>query len=286
MELNNYLKKNYSRTAIQGYKNIIERFTDYITEPETATYQDILDYLSYLRKRELHPKSIRNHLFGIKIYYNWLITEEKRQDHPARNIYLKDKINRSIDVENLYTKQQLEDYFLSCKPKNKKLLKRDKVIISLLINQALTVLEISQLDKNSLDLEKGLIHIKANAKNNARTLNLESSQIMLLHNYINEDRACNEKNQREKRALILNLSGTRIDPHSIAGQLNRMREEKDRLLPIKIRQSVIANLLKSGNELRIVQVFAGHKRAASTEAYKQTGLEELKSAIIKNHPLQ
>lgn len=285
MKLNNYLEKNYSKTAIQGYKNIIERFTDYTTEAETATYQEILNYISYLRQKELHPKSIRNHLFGIKIYYNWLITEEKRQDHPARNIHLKDKINRSIDIESLYTKEQLEEYYKSCKPKNKKLLKRDKVIISLLINQALTVLEISQLDKNSLDLEKGLIHIKANVKNNSRTLNLESTQIMLLHNYIQEIESGTEQSQREKRALILNLSGTRINPHSIAKQLNRMREERDKLLPIKIRQSVIANLLKSGKELRIVQVFAGHKRAASTEEYKQTGLEELKTAIIKNHPL-
>ena len=281
MKLNNYLEKNYSKTAIQGYKNIIERFTDYTTEAETATYQEILNYISYLRQKELHPKSIRNHLFGIKIYYNWLITEEKRQDHPARNIHLKDKINRSIDIESLYTKEQLEEYYKSCNPKNKKLLERDKVIISLLINQALTVLEISQLDKNNLDLEKGLIHIKGNAKNNARTLNLEVSQIMLLHNYINENATVTERS----RSLVLNLSGTRINPHSIAKQLNRMREERDKLLPIKIRQSVIANLLKSNNELRIVQVFAGHKKASSTESYKQTGLEELKLAIIKNHPL-
>jgi integrase/recombinase XerD len=56
--------------------------------------------------------------------------------------------------------------------------------------------------------------------------------------------------------------------------------------PIKIRQSVIAHLLKQNHDLRIVQVFAGHKRAASTEEYKQTGLEELKTAIQKHHPLQ
>ena len=56
--------------------------------------------------------------------------------------------------------------------------------------------------------------------------------------------------------------------------------------PLKIRQSVIAHLLKSGNDLRVVQVFAGHKRAAATEEYKQTGLEELKAVIDKLHPLQ
>ena len=55
---------------------------------------------------------------------------------------------------------------------------------------------------------------------------------------------------------------------------------------MKIRQSVIAHLLKENNDLRIVQEFAGHRRAGSTEAYKRTGLEELKSNIEKLHPRQ
>ncbi|NOQ26251.1 MAG: tyrosine-type recombinase/integrase [Bacteroidales bacterium] len=286
--INDYLKENYSKTSITGYLWIIDRFKQYTQNHETASYQDILNYISYLRKKQLHPKTIRNNLFAIKIYYRYLISIGKRTDHPANDLYLQDKINRSIDVENLYTKKQLEEFYKDYKPKRKELLQRDKTIISLLIYQALTVLEISQLEINNLDLEKGLIHIKANAKNNSRTLNLESSQIMLMHNYINQYRKklLKQNQNKETEALILSLVGTRIAHHSISRQLNYKREKHERLLPLKIRQSVIANLLKSGNDLRIVQVFAGHRRAASTEEYKQTGLEELKNAINKYHPLQ
>jgi integrase/recombinase XerD len=74
------------------------------------------------------------------------------------------------------------------------------------------------------------------------------------------------------------------------GGINRMinenRDKQNKLIPLKIRQSVIAHLLKTENDLRIVQQFAGHRRTASTEAYKQTGLEELKSAVERLHPLQ
>jgi len=52
-----------------------------------------------------------------------------------------------------------------------------------------------------------------------------------------------------------------------------------------IRQSVIANLLKTGKDLRMVQAFAGHKKVSSTERYCQTGLEALKLALQKYHPL-
>jgi integrase/recombinase XerD len=61
--------------------------------------------------------------------------------------------------------------------------------------------------------------------------------------------------------------------------------ETDRNLNAKtIRQSAIANLLKAGKGLREVQYFAGHKKISSTEKYRQTGLEELKAAILCSDP--
>ena len=68
--------------------------------------------------------------------------------------------------------------------------------------------------------------------------------------------------------------------------INQHKDQQNKLIPLKIRQSVIAHLLKENNDIRIVQEFAGHRRTGSTEAYKQTGLEELKSAIDRLHPLQ
>ncbi len=44
-------------------------------------------------------------------------------------------------------------------------------------------------------------------------------------------------------------------------------------------------MLKEGKDLRVVQVFAGHKKISSTEKYKQTAIDELKAAIHKYHPL-
>jgi len=68
--------------------------------------------------------------------------------------------------------------------------------------------------------------------------------------------------------------------------INRGKVKYEKITPLKIRQSVIANLLKEKNDTRVVQEFAGHRRTSSTEAYKQTGLEELKQSINKFHPLQ
>jgi len=49
---------------------------------------------------------------------------------------------------------------------------------------------------------------------------------------------------------------------------------------------VIANLLKQGHDLRVVQTFAGHKYPSATEKYKQDDLEALKQEVLKYHPLK
>ena len=64
------------------------------------------------------------------------------------------------------------------------------------------------------------------------------------------------------------------------------RNENKKFTPQKIRQSVIYNLLKDGNDLRKVQLFAGHKCITTTEQYKSCLLEELRSQLEKHHPLR
>jgi integrase/recombinase XerD len=59
-------------------------------------------------------------------------------------------------------------------------------------------------------------------------------------------------------------------------------QNKD-LYGIAIRLSVITNLLKHKKDMRVVQVYAGHKKPGTMERYRQTGLEELKAAVMKYH---
>jgi integrase/recombinase XerD len=114
---------------------------------------------------------------------------------------------------------------------------------------------------------------------------MKPKQIMLFYKYIHEVRSKVIKENTSQ--LILNLRGGRMTADSINYLVETFKPLfPDRNLNAKtIRQSVITNLLKQKKDLRIVQVFAGHKKPSSTERYRQTGLEELKAAVMKYHPL-
>ncbi len=290
MKLKDYLQKKYSPTSINGYENMINRYLLTLGQrAEKATYTEVLDYIGLLRTLGLHPKSLRNHLFAIKIYYSYLVASGKRKDHPCRYLNLKDQINRQIQVESLYSKQTLQELYKSYRSEASENERRDKIIISLLIYQALTVLEISQIKTGDVNLEVGTVKIKAGGKNKARTLSLKPNQILLFHQYQKEDwKRYHRKQKPSKRTdyFLMNGEGLQLWQGGINRMINKGKEKHEKLIPLKIRQSVIAHLLKSGNDLRLVQVFAGHRRTASTEAYKQTGLEELKAMIDTLHPLQ
>jgi len=297
MTIREYLQKKYSKSTLNSNLYNIKRFTDYYDKrAEKATYKDILHYIEYLRKNhDLHPKILQHCLYGVKIYFNYLLEIGKRKDHPCSELYLKDKVSKQIQVDNLYSPETLEHFFESYQIKRKKQLEtRNKIIISLLIYQALTVNEIAELETEHINLDKAELFVKGSTETTSkspksRTLPLQAKQIILFYKYLEKDRnnllKYNRKNPNET-AFILGQYGEKINPHGISRIINENRKESEQIQPMKIRQSVIANLLKKENDTRIVQVFSGHKRASTTVQYKQSELEQLQNAVNNYHPIR
>jgi site-specific recombinase XerD len=292
MKIEEYLQKKYSKSTLASNLYNIKRFTNYYqNKSETATYTDILNYIAHLRKNyDLHPKTLRHCLSGVKIYFNYLLEIGKRKDHPCSELFLKDKINKQIQVDNLYSLETLENFLKTFEIKRKERLKRrNEVIITLLIYQALTVSEISNLEIENIDLESGEIQIKSGHHQQKRKLPLQAKQILLFYNYLEKERKellLFNKENPVISYLILGQYGEKINPHTISKMINEYRKPSEKLQPMKIRQSVIANLLKKENDTRIVQVFSGHRRASTTIQYKQTELEALQNAVNQYHPIR
>lgn len=281
MELEQYLKERNAPGTVKRYLREIELFFSSVETAEQAGYQEIMHYLGKLRAGQ---NNISPGLAAIKKYYDYLVATGQRKDHPAKSIRLRDKRSRDIQLQDLFKRQELE-LLLNRKERYPILKNRNQIIISLLIYQGLTNGEIKGLELENINLEAGTIYIKAGRKTNARTLKLQSRQVFWLMNYIREDRPKLLKSNSKK--LIISKLGTAENGEGIGYIIETCRH----LFPTRklnaqtIRQSVIANLLKEGKDLRIVQAFAGHKYPSTTEKYKQSQVEELKSQVLKYHPL-
>ena len=286
ISLENYLKSKLSASSVKIYLFEINHFIKFLgkEKSEQATYQDVQKYMNWLRDNYDNAGTINRILQSLKQYFFYLIEIKKRSDHPCRYLSIKDHTSGQMQLQDFFTIKQLQK-LLNRKERYKILEIRNQVIMSLLINQALRVQEICKLEIENVDLKKATIYIKSTAKTNARTLNLKSSQIMLLHTYLHEVRK--QLLKVDTKNLIITKSGTAEKGEGIHYLVSTFRHlyPSKKLTPTTIRQSVITHLLKSGTDLRIVQVFAGHKKPSATEKYRPTNLEKLRSSIEKYHPL-
>jgi len=285
-DLEGYLQDKYSPQTVKVYLLDIERYLQYMgpERAEKATYQDVMEYVDYLRKSFSNPGTVNRMLYAVKAWYFYLITSGKRADHPCRQLRLKDARAGDIQLQDLFSSAEMEK-LLQRKERYPLATQRNRVVISLLIYQGLRQGEIPRIRLEDIDLESGSIYVREMTRSAARTLTLKSNQVMLLYDYIEKVRPALLKTDTDR--LVVTLRGT---PES-GGGISYLVETFKPLFPDRnlnprtIRQSVITNLLKEGKDLRVVQVFAGHKKISTTEKYRQSGLEELQAAIEKHHPL-
>lgn len=287
MTLKTFLEKHYATSTVRIYLFEINHFINYLGEQkaEKAGYKDIINYIHFLRKQYDNPATVNRILQTIKQYYSYLIEIKKREDHPCQNLQIK-LSGKEIQLQDLLSEDELQ-VLLKRKERYEILTLRNRVIMTLLVYQALRPKEMAQIQIKDLDLENGEIHIRQTSKTNARILPLKSEQIMLFYRYINEVRP---KLLKGKAAVffIITQKGSAEKGEGIHYLIETFRPlfPNKKLTPTSIRQSVIANKLKEGKDLRIVQVFSGHKKSSTTEKYRQNSLEALKLAVNRHHPLK
>jgi len=288
MNLEDYLSEEYTNQTAKIYAFEIGHYLDRIGGEAVALqtgYGELVRYLAALRKRYDNPATVRRILFAIKSYYRYLVLSGRRADHPGSRLRLRDVVRDQVQTQDLLAPNELA-LLLRPRPNRYTLLEnRNRVIIGLLVHQALLVREIGALKVGDIDLQKATVRVPATSKTEARTLRLDAAQVMTLYAYLQEDRA--RLLTQETDHLLLTSRGTPERGEGVHYLVETLRSlvPGKRLTPTVIRQSVIASRLKSGQGLRQVQAFAGHKKISATERYRENNLEALRLAVEKFHPL-
>nr|WP_315174455.1 tyrosine-type recombinase/integrase [uncultured Flavobacterium sp.] len=279
MNLQEYLEQNLQKSTAKSYLYEINKYNLLNRNTATYDYKKVMEYVEKLRKNYL-SSSITRIIAALKRYYDYLIETGIRKDNPARNIKLRDAKQNPIQLQDLFSEKELQTLLEPRKERYLILTKRNQIIMSLLVNQAIKVGEIIQLKTEDINLEKAQINITGTTQTNNRILPLKAEQILLFYNYL-------ENRNHLSNYFLLNKLNSPITQDDINYLISTYQKEfAKKLTSITIRQSVITNLLTKGNDLRMVQEFAGHKQLDTTEKYKQTGIKALQNAIEKHHPIQ
>ena len=296
------IKGHTSKTA-HSFCKTVKRFIDWLAieniETENASYNDILAYVNYQKKRGNKQRTLQVYTNVIKHFYNCLQQEDTITDNPASNVMIKG-IKRKV-LQEILTPEELETIYKSFDAEKRKYeqgkkippqdnndlaRKRNKIILGLIIYQGMRTEELARLELQDLQLREGKINIQGSKRTEGRLLKLEAHQVYDLMDYVHTIRKqILEATKKNSNKVFISV-GTSLNFHNIMQKLLKSIQAKHPKIKDtkQIRTSVISNWLKVHN-LRRVQYMAGHRYVSSTEAYQINNLEDLQDDIRKYHPI-
>ena len=299
-----YLEKNrYRNNTIRQFINYTAYFLEWLEEETITegqfTYSDALSYITACKNEPDSITLINRKIASIRTYYKYLQFIDTTNHNPTEGLYLKGK--RKTIPANLLNKEELDSLYESYPskagqvPEEDPRAKRNKVMLGLVIYQALTTGELSKLEPIHLNLKNGKIEIPGSSQATGRILDLEPKQIMQLHEYLQETRPklqelakvhLRQENQEINNRLFFGSNGSLNIKSPVKGLVMSLRKINPKVKDLQqIRQSVIAYWIKI-KDLRRVQYMAGHKYISTTERYQVGKLEDLEEALKKYHPLK
>lgn len=285
-------RQGYSDKSIEHYLWRLRGYGDWCKkrrlDKEQLGYQDMLKYVKYLKSKGWQPQSINNQLRGIKYYFDHLMEDDIRLDNPASDVKIRRQRTKvmgnllgSDEFEDLYYSYETEDindfYFTATA-------KRNKVIVGLIVYQALNSSTLAKLRTEHLQLHRGKICVPGTKRSNGRTLELKPWQVLDMMAYLDEHRPKIQKHIElyDDMLFPLNSDQFHIILNGIMAKLKRTNYRVRNTS--QLRASVITLWLKKHN-IRETQKMAGHVCIGSTEKYVQDNLENLQEAIKSYHPL-
>ncbi len=253
---------------------------------KTIKYNQLLNYIGHLQQQEKSKTSINTTLRAIEHYYHFL-----KLPNIALNVRL-----RGISQEQilLLTEEELQEIYINYQDKTKHgyFKYSNKLMLGLMIFQALDKQDLMNLELEDLDLKKGILKVPGGVRRkNSRIVKLEANQIIPFHEYITNHRGIgrnNKVNTEKSDKLFSPNSNKEQRLHDQLKTLAKNIKEQNSTINIKrltqLKQSRIGIWIDLYG-LRKTQYLSGYKNVGNIEKYRNKDMKNLSKQIEMFHPL-
>jgi len=259
---------------VKNYLNTLKHFVLWVNVPmEEVVNRHILQYIDFLMRKRLKPKTINCHLVSIRGFYEYLHNEEEiRISNPVKRGYV---LKQSKPLPKHLRDEEVEKLFAVIKNL------RDRAIFKVMLRCGLRVEEVANLALRSLYLKRRLILVKAGLVENADgSVNLyfepKGSKDRVV--YISDDafealvKYLRSRPPSKARKLFLVEKGIyKGRPLSVRGIQKRMeyyaRKARVKSSCHHLRHTMATQLLNADMDLVSIQDLLGHSRIGTTERY-------------------
>ena len=176
-----YLRsKKYAVDTIRQTRNYAGVYLEWLAKQEKKAedidYQAFTDFIFQLKK-EKTVNLTKRIILAVRHYYESLEIDK----NPASGIHIRGSRKSILNDIVLYS--ELLELYNTYQTLDDRA-KRNKVILGLLIYQAITTGELHQLEPRYIKLKEGKIYIPGHGNTNGRSLKIETAQLLELQEYL------------------------------------------------------------------------------------------------------
>lgn len=250
-------RKNYSAHTVKNYLSIMDQFMRWLKIPiREVTRREIGSYVDHLLRGRKTPKTITCHLHTIRLFFDYLITEER------------------MDVANPITKVSLR----LPKPLPRHLLdtqvtrlfavitdERDRAIFMLMLRCGLRVEEVATLTVDAVDYHRRQLFVSRGKGGKDRVVYISEDARLTLKAYLT-------KRSSKTQALFLvqkgPLTGTPISVRGIQKRIEYYAKKSGLTVSChQLRHTMATQLLNADADLVTIQDLLGHSQVTTTQRY-------------------
>lgn len=271
-------EKGLSKNTIDAYTRDINMFLSFVKKPiKNILQEDILSYLTELKKKDYAEASIYRKLVSIKVFFNFLKKESFIQSDVSKYFdvpkvwQLLPSVMTYVEVVKLLEAPATDDFLGA----------RDKAILELLYATGIRVSEACNL--RICDISDDFIKVKGKGKKE-RIVPIGKQAISSIDHFLSNFRK-DVKNDNDY--IFVSRSNKKIDRITIYNRIKfyakRLNIRKN-ISPHTLRHSFATHLLENGADLRLIQDMLGHEDISTTDKYTHVSKSHLKMAFDKFHP--
>lgn len=270
------IEKGASSNTIRSYRSDLEQFRSFLSRqdgvPLTAVDGRVIrSYLAWLHGRGLERVSIARQLASIRSCFRFLTRRGVVARNPGREVTaprLPRKLVSFLPVD--------ETEALLAQPIARA---RDRAILELLYASGLRVSELTGLDLDDVDRERGTVRVSGKG-DRERIVPFGSAAGDALRAYVAE-------RGDVPGALFRNARGRRLSVrsvHTIVRARSRVAGITRRVSPHTLRHTFATHMLDAGADLRLIQDLLGHSRLSTTQRYTHVSTDQLMRVYDAAHP--
>jgi integrase/recombinase XerD len=254
--------------------------------------EDVRNWIEYLAKNNISPRSINRKISSIKNYYEFLISEKYTKHNPC---LLVDLPKYQATLPSVLSIDEIKILLLCCESDKSDAALRLKAMVHLLYASGMRVSELVGIKLTSILVNQLSKDIKKifpifGKGNKERMVVINDKTIASLQEYLAiRHKFINPKQLNSKLYLFPSSSAsgymTRQNFAILLKQISiKAGLNPENISPHGLRHSFASHLLEGGADLRVIQELLGHADISSTQIYTNIQTKHLKIALEK-HPL-